>query len=67
MQIVLSSGFQISSSVEIPPAIRMADEVVEVVVEVAAVVVVVVVCVSSRHEMRHSAPLAVFFLSDTNL
>ena len=47
----------------------MADVVVEVVVEVAAVVVVVVVvvCVSSRHEMRHSAPLAVFFLSDTNL
>ena len=45
----------------------MAEVVVELVVEVAAVVVVVVVCVSSRHEMRHSAPLAVPFLSDTNL
>ena len=43
-----------------------------VVVVVAVVVVVVVeilavVCVSSRHEMRHLAPFAVFFLSDTKL
>ena len=34
---------------------------------VVVVEVVVEVCVSSRHEMRHSAPLAVPFLSDTNL
>ena len=38
-----------------------------VVVEVFVVVVFVVVCVSSRHEMRHSAPVAAPFLSDTNL
>ena len=65
-QIVLSSGIHISSSVETPPAIRMAD-LVPAPVTVVAAVVVVVVCVSSRHEMRHLAPLAVPFLSDTNL
>ena len=44
-------------------------EVVAAGVEAVEVVapVVVVVSVSSRHEMRHLAPLAVPFLSDTNL
>ena len=41
--------------------------VVTVVVALVVVVVFVVVGVSSRHEMRHSAPVAVPFLSDTNL
>ena len=41
--------------------------VVLVVVEVFVDVVFVVVCVSSRHEMMHSAPVAAPFLSDTNL
>ena len=43
------------------------DAVIEVVGVVVVEVVSVVVCVSSRHEMRHSAPLAVPLLSDTNL
>ena len=38
-----------------------------VVVEVFVDVVFVVVCVSSRHEMKHSAPLANPTLSDINL
>ena len=48
-------------------AVVVSAPVVVVVIVVVVVVVEVVVCVSSRHEMRHWAPLAVFFLSDTNL
>ena len=40
---------------------------VAAVVVVVGVVVVVVVWASSRHEMRHSAPLAAPFLSEMNL
>ena len=54
----------VSAWVAVVVAVVVVDEVVG---EVVASVVVVVVGVSSRHEMRHSAPLAVFFLSDTNL
>ena len=54
----------VSAWVAVVVAVVVVDEVVG---EVVASVVVVVVCASSRHEMRHSAPLAVFFLSDTNL
>ena len=57
-------------AVEVVAAVVAAVEVVAAVVvavEVVVVVAAVEVCVSSRHEMRHSAPLAVPFLSDTNL